>query len=68
MMTAVRALHGTRVISVLAISRSRREVNTREPMMAGTLQPAAAISGMTARPCRPTCRINRSLRYATAFT
>ena len=61
-MTAVRALQGTSVMSVLAMMRSRRDVSTRAPMMAGTLQPPAAMSGMTARPCSPTRRISRSLR------
>ena len=36
-------------------------------MIAGTLQPPAAMSGMMARPCSPTRCMMRSLRKAAAF-
>ncbi len=36
-------------------------------MIAGTLQPPAAMSGMIARPCSPMRCMMRSLRNAAAF-
>ena len=67
MITAVRALQGVSVASAEAITRSRLVVSERVAMMAGTLQPPAAISGITARPCSPKRCITRSLRKAAAF-
>ncbi len=63
----MRALQGTRTTSAQAIVRSRLVESTRVPMMAGTLQPAAAINGITARPCRPKRCMTRSARNAAAF-
>jgi len=63
----VRALQGTSTTRVQAIVRSRFVASTRVPMIAGTLQPAAAMSGMTARPCRPKACMSRSARKAAAF-
>ncbi len=65
MITAVMALQGTSMIRVDAMMRSRRVVSTRVPMMAGTLHPAAVISGIIARPCRPKRCMMRSVRKAT---
>ena len=67
MMTAVGALHGMSVARVEAMTRSRRDASERVAMMAGTLQPPAAMSGTTARPCRPKRCMTRSLRKAAAF-
>ena len=67
MMTAVRALHGVSVASTAAMVRSRLLLSERVAMIAGTLQPPAAMSGMIARPCSPTRCMMRSLRKAAAF-
>ena len=67
MMTAVRALHGVSVASTEAMVRSRLLLSVRVAMIAGTLQPPAAMSGMMARPCSPTRCMMRSLRNAAAF-
>ena len=67
MMTAVRALQGMSVASVEAMTRSRIVGSDRVAMMAGTLQPPAEMSGITARPCKPTRCMTRSLRNAAAF-
>jgi len=45
---AVLALQGTKTISVQAKMRSLFVVNTRVPIMAGTLQPAPVSIGMMA--------------------
>src|SRR3990172_4519925 len=49
-MTAVLALHGISVISVLAMVLSLIVVRTRVPIIAGTLHPAPATSGIIALP------------------
>ena len=67
MITAVRALHGVSVASTAAIMRSRQVVSARVAMMAGTLQPPAAMSGIMARPCSPKRCMTRSVRKATEF-
>ena len=67
MMTAVRALQGVSMASVAAMTRSRMLASERVAMIAGTLQPAAAMSGMIARPCSPKRCMMRSLRKAAAF-
>ena len=49
------------------MTRSRVVLSERVAMIAGTLQPPAAMSGITARPCSPKRCITRSLRKAAAF-